>query len=217
VPQNPGAFSALGILISDVVKDVSQSVLRTVPESGPKPKQGFHSFHRALQSDFRRLEAAASAELRKEQSTAVRATVTRYLDLRYRGQAYELTVPFATDFPAHFHREHEKAYGYAHGGRALEIVNLRVRLALATPKPPTVRAVRGPKRKLSDAVANVRPVWFDSRSWETPFFDRGKLSAGMKFQGPAVILEYSSTTVVPPGCLCEVDEHGDLILRSVRL
>jgi N-methylhydantoinase A len=73
--------------------------------------------------------------------------------------------------------------------------------------------MRGRNRKLAGAIATVRPVWFDSRSWETPFFKREKLSVGTSFHGPAVVLEYSSTTVVPPGCLCEVDGLQNMLLR----
>lgn len=217
VPQNPGAFSAMGILISDIVKDVSQSVLRTVPETGRKSNREFLAFYRPLEIDFHRLESAARRELRKEQPATARATATRSLDVRFHGQAYELTIPFTPDFPARFHRAHEKVYGYAHGGRALEVVNLRVRLTVPTLKPEPAHAVRGVNRRLSEAVATVKPVWFELRSWETPFFDRERLSVGMKFRGPAVVLEYSSTTVVPPDFVCRVDEHLDLVLRSVRL
>ena len=142
-----------------------------------------------------------------------RAASRRFLDLRYRGQAYELSVPFTPDFPARFHREHEQVYGYAHKGRGLEIVNLRVRLTAPTPKPPKSPAASNSTRKLSDAVAGVNPVWFDSRPWETPFYDREKLEAGMRFQGPAIIVEYSSTTVVPPDFVCEVDGQKNLVLR----
>jgi N-methylhydantoinase A len=215
VPQHPGAFSALGILISDIVKDASQSVLRTVPEEGPRASREITSFLRSLESDFRRLEAAARKQLRTEQSTAARAAVNRFLDLRYRGQAYELTVPFAPDFPARFHREHEKSYGYAHSGRAIEVVNLRVRLTIPTPKPSVRRAKSSERRKLSEAIAGIKRVWFDSRPWETPSYNREKLSVGMRFQGPAVIVEYSSTTVVPPDFVCEVDRQGNLILQRV--
>ncbi|MBI4164318.1 MAG: hydantoinase/oxoprolinase family protein [Acidobacteria bacterium] len=213
VPQNPGAFSALGILISDVVKDASLSVLRTVPNGSLDAKRGFQSLLRALESDLGRLEAAARKQLRSEQSNAGRTAVSRFLDLRYRGQAYELTVPFAPDFLARFHREHEKTYGYAHRGRAVEIVNLRLRLTMPTPKPSVRRLGSGVRRKLSEAIAGIKPVWFESRLWETPTYSRVKLSAGMRFQGPAIIGEYSSTTVLPPDFVCEVDKQGNLILQ----
>jgi N-methylhydantoinase A len=142
-----------------------------------------------------------------------RAVATRFVDVPYHGQAYELTIPFEPEFPGRFHLEHEKAYGYAHGGRALELVNLRLRLTLPTPKPPAHRSARTAKQKLSKALATVRPVWFESREWETPFFEREKLAAGTQFSEPAVVLEYSSATVVPPDFICEVDRHRNLVLR----
>ncbi len=217
VPPNPGAFSAFGILISDVVKDASTSVLRAVPAESDAGRREFRTFLRILEGDFRRLEAAARAELRAEHGTAARADAARFLEVRYRGQAYELAVPFSAVFPARFHREHEKAYGYAHGGRALEVVNLRVRLTAPMPKPRAARVRAGARGKLADALAGIRPVWFESRPWETPFYDREKLPTGMRFQGPAVIVEYSSTTVVPPDFVCRLDEKKNLVLRRVHL
>jgi N-methylhydantoinase A len=211
VPRHPGAFSALGILTSDIVKDVSRSVLRAVPDS----RREMPAFLHELEAGYRQLESAARAELRQEQSGTARPAVTRTLDVRYHGQAYELTLPFAADFAAQFHRDHERAYGYAHAGRALEVVSLRVRLTLPTPKPPRLRPRQAGRRQLSDAVVAVQPVWFESRAWETPFFNREKLGPGMRFQGPAVILEYSSTTVVPPDFLCVVDGRRNLVLQKV--
>jgi len=216
VPPHPGAFSALGILISDVVKDVSQSVLRPVPPDDRRDSRPLAGFLRQLERELHRLEAGARDELRREKVAGF-PKAERYLDVRYTGQAYELTVPFCADFPARFHREHEKAYGYAHGGRALEVVNLRVRLTIPTPKPSSQGRSSHTGRKPSDAIVAVKPVWFDSRFWETPLYSREKLAPGMRFQGPAVVVEYSSTTVVPPDYVCRVDEHQNLVLHRDRL
>ena len=216
VPPHPGAFSALGILISDIVKDVSRSILRIVPDRTQGKRREFSRFLRGLRNDLARLEARARQELRQERFAPGGASANRQLDVRYQGQAYELTVPFADDFPAHFHRAHEKAYGYAHSGRALEVVNLRVRLTIPTPKPSGRRTASRTGGTLSEAVVAVKPVWFDWRFWETPLYEREKLAPGLRFQGPAVIVEYSSTTIVPPDFVCVVDKHQNLVLRSIR-
>jgi N-methylhydantoinase A len=212
VPPNPGAFSALGILISDIVKDASRSVLRPIPRGGGKDSRQFAEFLRQIEADLGGLEKEARAELGRENFAAGGAKAEWRLDVRYVGQAYELTVPFAANFPARFHRAHAKAYGYAHSGRPLEVVNLRVRLAISTAKPPPRRITGRARRKLSEAVVKVKPVWFSPRFWEAPLYARERLAAGMRFQGPAVIVEYSSTTVVPPGCNVEIDQHLNLVL-----
>jgi len=215
VPPHPGAFSALGILISDIVKDVSRSILRIVPGRANGNRREFSEFLRMLRREMQHLEAKARRGLREEHFAATRASADWQLDVRYQGQAYELTVPFADDFPAHFDRAHEKAYGYAHGGRALEVVNLRVRLTIPTPKPSGRRTTSRTGGKLSDVVVAVKPVWFGSRFWETPLYGREKLARGMCLQGPAIIVEYSSTTVVPPDFVCRVDELSNLVLTLV--
>jgi N-methylhydantoinase A len=112
-----------------------------------------------------------------------------------------------------FHREHEKAYGYAHPGRPLEIVNVRLRLVIRTPKPQ-LRARRTGNPDPARARVKTIPVWFAGRFHSTHLYDRERLEAGMRFVGPAVVVEYSSTTVVPPDYSCEVDERLNLILGA---
>ncbi len=214
VPPNPGAFSALGILLSDVLKDVSHSVLLPVPPTASTRSAEFTKLLRYLEARFERLERAGRAELKSEGFPAHQARAERRLDLRYVGQAYELSVPFASTFAARFHAEHEKDYGYAHAGRLLEIVNLRVRLLIPTGKPRTPR--RGAKGTQSSdpgvALLSRKPVWFGARMRPTPSFDRERLRPGMRFAGPAIVVEYSSTTVVPPDFVCRVDEFENLEL-----
>jgi N-methylhydantoinase A len=218
VPRHPGAFSALGILLSDVVKDVSQSVLLRVPGSGEPPRRGdswqvFRRFLRDVERRFGKLERAARQELRRERLAGSSVHAEHWLDARYRGQAYEISIPFSPAFVQRFHAEHEKAYGYSHAGRPMEIVNLRVRLIVPSPKPPA----RGRRRKSAgarDAIVKMKSVWFDGKFRSTPLYDRERLSAGARIAGPAIVVEYSSTTVVPPDFVCRVDEFLNLRLSQ---
>jgi N-methylhydantoinase A len=248
IPRDPGAFSALGILLSDIIKDVSHSVLLPVPDarkpattasarrkSGSRSAPEFQSLLARLDCDFGEIEHAAHAELLKEHPRERARRLgswlksERRLDVRYRGQAYELALPFHANFPEQFELEHEKTYGYAHKGRPLEIVNLRVRLILRAPGSTVLRAVEGNRRvsnqpqtgraarahtasPMRAAILKSKPVWWRGRFQTTPFYERERLPAGVRIKGPAVVVEYSSTTAVPPGWDCQVNEYLDLML-----
>jgi N-methylhydantoinase A len=212
IPPNPGAFSALGILLSDVVRDVAQSVLLPVPTGGQAPIRGL--LHQ-LDRRFDRLHRLALSELRREGFNADHARASRRLDLRYQGQSYELSVPFTTGFRVDFHREHAKAYGYAYSDRPLEIVNLRLRLVIPTPKSRWRPRKTGPARQAQEALIKTKPVWFGSKPHSTGIYERQRLASGARLRGPAVIAEYSATTVVSPDFACEVDEHMNLVLRRI--
>ncbi len=219
IPPNPGAFSALGILLSDIIKDVSQSVLLRVPGNVETSRRdvsvGFEKFVAYLDRRFARLEGSERKEMYHEGFDARAARAERRIDVRYVGQAYEISVPFTEDFRRRFHAEHERAYGYAHPGRPMEVVNLRVRLVIRTPKPPTW--TRAPRRAPARAaIIRVVPVWFGRGFSPTPVYTRERLAPGAQFAGPAVVVEYSSTTVVPPDFDCRVDDHLNLVLSQVR-
>jgi N-methylhydantoinase A len=217
VPRNPGAFSALGILLSDVVRDSLQSVLLPVPDGGRHSSHRSADFWRDLKSRFAILERASRAELQHQGFCAELARAERRLDLRYAGQSYELSVPFRTDFRRLFHRGHEKAYGYAHAGRAMEIVNLRSRLVIKTPKPRLRSSANKTRRRAQAAIVKTKRVWFGGEPLQTPIYEREYLPPGVRLQAPAVIVEYSSTTVVPPDFDCCVDEYLNLTLCQRRM
>jgi N-methylhydantoinase A len=211
VPQHPGAFSALGVLLSDIVKDVSQSLLLPVPDRAEA------KFMEKIRRRYTVLEWAARAELRADGFKG-RPDVERRLDLRYAGQSYEITVDFKPGFREAFQREHERAYGHAQADRPLEIVSLRLRLVIKTPKPQGRRPVRTQvwRKPQRGALLRRKPVWFETGQSDTAFYDRTKLEPGDEFQGPAVVVEYSSTTVVPPDFCCRVDHGSNLILTRWR-
>ena len=225
VPQNPGAFSALGVLLSDIIKDVSHSVLIPVPGADAsanvaRSDRAFSALLRNLGRQFYLLEQTGRKELEHPEAAARSpSTIVRSIDVRYSGQAYELSVPFTPGFPQQFHLEHEKAYGYAHASRPLEIVNLRVCVIVPTPKPegflgndpPSLRRHRA-SSEIRGAIVTRKPVYWDRGFESTPLYDRDRLRPGARITGPAVVLEYSSTTVIPPDYVCRVDEHLNLLL-----
>lgn len=205
IPKFPGALSALGILRADVVKDFSQTVLR--------PVESVAAAGRVLRRDFARIEGAGVRDMRSEGFAASRIRVERFLDMRYVGQAYELMVPEAGDFVRAFHGEHEQRYGYSDASRPIEVVNVRVRVIGRTEPIPW------PRRKLGvadsrGAIALRRRVYFAGKPYDVPIYRREKLQPGNRFNGPAIISEYSATNVVPPGWSARVDEFENLILSQ---
>jgi N-methylhydantoinase A len=200
-------------LLSDVVRDVSQSVLLPVPTGGQPT-----ILELLYQIDYRfaRLQLMALSELRCEGFNADRARPSHRLDVRYQGQSYELSVPFTAGFRQAFHREHAKAYGYAYPERPLEIVNLRLRLVIPTPKFRWRKMESGPADQTLKALIKAKPVWFNGKEHSTGIYDRARLAPGARLLGPAVITEYSATTVVPPDFACATDKYQNLILKRRR-
>ncbi len=212
IPARPGALSAFGILVSDVVKDYSRTLLWRLADGLPQAK---------LRKEFRKLEAAAHQEFRAERWRGG-LHYERSIDLRYRGQGYELNVP-ATDREndkanviARFHREHQRRYGYHHAGREIELVTLRLRARLRTPQqsqPKSKVAQRQTGGKPRTAPTERVPVFFHDQAVMTPVFERGDLVPGRPMKGPAVITEYSATTVIPPGKRFGVDASENLLIK----
>ncbi len=214
VPALPGALSAFGLLASDVVKDYSRTVLRQVTEKPPRRK---------LESEFASLRRRAQADFRAE---GWRGAITHSpsIDVRYHGQGYELNVPFTRNFAEVFRREHYRRYGYSHPGRALELVTLRLRATIPTPDQNHVAGMFGSGHKGSGAGVPVRTgqpgisspeqsrVVFGGRHVSAAIFDRDSLRMGRRYAGPAIVTEYSATTVVPPGAHFWLDRWQNLII-----
>jgi len=221
IPARPGALSAFGILVSDVVKDYSRTLLwrfadrlsQAVPQAlRPVVTRG------KLQKEFRKLEATALEEFRGERWRGA-LHYERSLDLRYRGQGYELNVPIVYttgNMTTRFHDEHQRRYGYHHAGREIELVTLRLRARLRTPQLEGLPVTRQQTaRKSSRRVAPVEraAVFFRDKAVTTPVFERAELVPGRPMRGPAVITEYSATTVIPPRKRFWVDASENLIIK----
>jgi len=198
VPAYPGALSALGILISDVVKDHSRTVLLRVKEL---PLKRLDAIYSDLQKNI-------STELKKEDWKG-RVVFERSCDLRYRGQGYELNLPFGRNLLESFHIEHKRRYGYSSSGREIEIVTLRLRGRLPSPEKLSSinMEVRDQKR-----AEGVTATVFGGKILKTQVITRSNLTPGRRYRGPAIITEYSATTVVPPGFIYQADKAHNLLV-----
>ncbi len=210
LPIFPGALSALGILRADVVTEFSRTVLLKVFSTATARSE--------IEDGFRSLESEGRRAMAAEGFAAAKIRIERRLDLRYAGQAYELSVAADGDFVAAFHRAHEARYGYHDAKRTVgpEIVNLRARATGVTEKPGTQKDWRPKLQRRTRLVFGnsrrdrLRDGWMPM---PLPIIDCARRVAKRSdsLSGPAVISEYSATTLVPHGWSGRVDDYGQIL------
>ena len=202
IPCNPGILSAFGMLMSDIIKDYSQTVMLADEDATSD----------TLEGQFLPLEDRGQDDLLEEGVLKHTIVLHRYLDMRYQGQSYEIMVPYEGDFRNSFHELHKKTYGYCNWDKAVEVVNVRVRAVGQPDKPAFTKAPFAGEHLAEDAVVDVFNVVFDAKTHPTRIIQREKLKHGNLIQGPAILIEYSSTIVVPPFTNGRVDAFGNIIL-----
>ena len=203
IPRSPGTLSALGVLLGDVVKDYSRTVM--LKASGLDK--------RTIERGYVELERDASAELKREGFDKDRIKLERSVAMRYIGQSFEIDVAWSKRFEASFHAAHRERYGYADSARPTEIVSLRVRATGITEKP---RLKRQPSRRVPRAApASLGRVYLTERATRAPIYSRETLGAGTRLAGPAIITEYSSTTLIPPRHRLQVDSWLNLVIEAI--
>ncbi len=198
VPAFPGLLSAFGAATAPVQRDGVRSV-HAVNPAFP-----------ALQDILAGLGEELIGELESLGIPRRRQRVHGYLDVRYSGQSFEIVVPAVPDYKAYFERRHRQLYGYADPGRAVEVVHARVQVTAPAPrtstrKPPARRAAAGPLR--------THRVYAGGRWRRASVWEREQLSPGTGLEGPALIVEMSATTWLPPGWKARVLDPGHLLLQ----
>jgi N-methylhydantoinase A len=198
VPRDPGLLSAWGVLAADAVRDSVETVRLLDPSDA------------RLARWLVPLEREAARALARDGVRRVR--LERTLDVRYAGQSYELQVPYGKTWRATFHRRHRQLFGHADPRRTIEVVAVRVRARGGATVPPRESV---PRTGRVPAVAR-RSIWFTGGRAPAAIFRREHLGRGFATRGPAVVCEYSATTVVPPGWGLRVDAVGGLLLEGGR-
>jgi N-methylhydantoinase A len=204
VPPDPGMLSALGILRSNVVKDTSLTVMlhSQEPDVFTRLKEGLQP-----------LEESIRRQLSQEGFNENDLLLEQTLDVRYVGQAYELNLPFSPDFDERFHRLHQQFYGYSNPGLPMEIVNLRVRGSGRFPQVPVPRFSLESEDPPQDAMIQEKRVFVDGGPVSAAFYRRDRLRPGNRLRGPAIIVEYGSTTFVPADFKVHIDEWRNLVME----
>lgn len=213
VPAVPGVLSALGMLVAAPTKDYSQTVMRLVEGDDS-------ALDEWLAGAFDMLEQKAAAEMAADGHSEEGVMIQPALDMRYKGQSHELTVtiPLEASLAAVlelFHTAHEQRYGYRQPEEQVEIVTVRL-TAIAGGRPPKFEPQSLGPSQPQRALIGRKEVWFEQRPVETNQYDRSLLQPGDAFEGPAVIYQYDTTTVIPPNWRVRVDGYGNLVLGVIN-
>jgi N-methylhydantoinase A len=212
IPPSPGTASALGLLVTELKHEFSQT--RIMGEGREDLA--------AIRAIFDGMEADGRAALSREGLAAGQIGFLRQIELRYAGQSHEIAVDCPDgriDEAAlqtmrdRFHAEHDRTYGHGYPDQPTELVNFRL-TAVGRIAKPRQREIAIARADAGQAAKGKRPVYFGGPDdfVATPVYDRGKLAAGHRLSGPAVIEELDSTTLVLPGFEVEVDRWGNLLI-----
>ena len=213
VPRHPGNFSALGVLASDIKHDDVRTRVGGLREQVAR-----------LDALFEEMASGARRQLELEGFAPERQRLRRSLDLRYRGQAFELNVfvghdgeplPTLATIEDAFHRQHEAMYGHANRDAAIELVNARLVAYGVVPKPAP-EPYRSTTQLMDDALIERRRVWFGAFAIDCPVWERERLPERASISGPAIVEEFGATTVVLPGWRGDLDAHGNIRLEKTN-
>ncbi len=213
VPPNPGNLSAFGLLAVDWRTD--HIITKVMHEDSIDLS--------AVAAHYAALEREATETLKRDGIDPSRIRILREADVRYAGQSMEVRVPapggkvdeaFLAQLIEAFNAVHLRTFGYNYAGQQkIELVNLCVSGFGVIERPHMPELASG---AADPAPKGRRPVYFGTAFIDTPIYDRAALSPGNRLEGPAVVEEFGSTTVVFPGQRIEVDRHGILIIRASR-
>ena len=209
-PPIPGAFSALGLIATDLKRDYVRTVYTTTARADPA----------AIEAAFAALEREGAAMLDRAGIAPEQRRFVRAVDARYERQSYELTIPLSrpvldreglTEVAESFHERHRLTYGHDNRAEPVQLVNIRLTAIGAIP-PVGVRESPAPAG--TDPVKGRREAWFRGHGAVTAaVYVRARLPAGLEIAGPAVIESLESTILVPPAWQARMNDNGFVLLR----
>ncbi len=201
IPAQASVLSALGMLVADIIKDYSKTVMLSGEIRAGQ-----------IQDGFAPMLLRGRAELKAEGVSDKDIQLECFLDMRYRGQSYELIIPYDIDYQEAFHKEHHSEYGYALPEAPLELVNLRVR-ATGKVLPPDLLPMPESGEEASAALIDTRPVNLSSEPQRVPFYRGEMLLPRNRLEGPAVVVRKDTTILLSEATSSQVDLYGNLIVE----
>lgn len=206
IPPNPGVTSALGCLLVDIQHDFSDSFMAAAADTKPED----------VEAAFERLEAMAAERLRHEGVAEKDIVTQRTVEMMYQGQWRSLAVAApakVTDIDTlidGFHKEHEREFNFRRDDAPVSI--FRVGLT-ATGMVPKAELQTHEVKKNTPTTDVTRDVWFNGEAHTAMIFERDDLTAGATFEGPAIVEQFDSTTVIPPNTTAVVDPYMNILIR----
>ncbi len=221
VPNYPGITAALGLLTTDLVYEYTKTSYVLVSELAANPKASA-----LLEKQFAVLEKDAMKQFAADKVAKSKIRLERVVDARYEGQGYELRVDakggainaaWIKDIKNRFHDIHEREFSRRFEDADVQIPNIRVRAIGEMPGLKPTLAKQGTATPPQGALKLTADAWFEKAGkpakFKTKFYERTELRAGNHIAGPAIITQFDSTSVVPPGYTADVDKHGNLIIK----
>jgi len=210
VPQYPGVLSALGVAIADVEKDYVKTIMLA------EDKFDYIS----IRNLYKHMEENGLYDLEQEGFNQTDTIVQKLLDVRYRGQSFELTIDcpenennFISDIKSSFNKNHFERFGYNDDTQTIEVVNLRLRVIGLTKK------IEIQPQKIINRIAqesgNANIGFVNAGILNSKIYERNKLQPGNYFQGPSLIVQMDCTILIPPDWKAKVDAWHNLILEQM--
>jgi len=211
VPKNAGVLSALGLLLADSIKDYSLSILKKAEDFTEEELDGHYS----------KLKRKSLQEMKEDGFDVKDILFYPLLDLRYLGQSYEITIPYkkskkiidAFPFISDFHKAHQKLYSYHHPQRPVEVANIRLK-AVGKSKKIKIKRIPRAAKDSKAAFLKKHPIYYSGKKHTASVLKRSLLEPGHKVIGPALIVDYESTTFLPPHFGFTVDDLLNLIIQK---
>jgi N-methylhydantoinase A len=201
VPRNAGVLSALGMTLTDIIKDYSKSLLLKVKEKD----------YRKILNFFKPLILQGMKDVISEGISKSCISVENSVDMRYVGQSHDLMLPFKDSYIEDFHKLHKQTYGYSKTEYEIEVVNIRVRVIGKTRKPSMRKGVMVGSMK---GLIKKTKFYFRGKWFKADVYIRNDIREYAKIKGPALIVEDTSTTFLPPDFICSIDNYENLIIKK---
>jgi 5-oxoprolinase (ATP-hydrolysing) len=220
VPSYPGITAALGLLTTDMVYEYAATSYAMASALYTDA-----AARKTLSKQFKKLEAEARAQFKHDDIDPKKVRYEHIAEARYEGQGYELRIDVGSGaidaawidaMKAAFHDIHEREYSRRFEDADVQIANVRVRAVGLMPGLDAPRVKKGKAAPPTGALKLKANAWFrvngKLKRVKTAFYERTELVAGNVIEGPAIITQFDSTTVVPPGFSCQVDPVGNLVV-----
>jgi len=201
IPREAGVLSALGMILTEPTAEYSQTMF--FDEENLTKRQLLAAFKKLIQKGYR--------ELKKDDFSPKSLRYQLFLDMRYKGQSYELTIPYTPDFMEAFHKRHHHLFGHHHLDKGIEITTLRVTFKVQT-ETPEIRQLRIGQYRPSEAPLKKQEVTFLEGKRYIPVFIRDGLVPGIRITGPALIVDNFSTILLTEGFDLKINEYGSIII-----